>query len=146
MENLLVLHLSGALRAHPLHGQIEDAALILRNVVEVDAGPQKFPGAGPQRLQRERLLAGLQGQASPTRAVDHAHDERLAPAVVEELLDGVAQQAGLPQAAENLLKFRETLDEDRTIDRSAQCAADEGGARRGQTRDGMIGAAFFGDL
>jgi hypothetical protein len=45
-----------------------------------------------------------------------------------------------------VLEFREALDEDRTIDRTAQCAADEGGARRRQTRDGLVGAAFFGDL
>ena len=89
---------------------------------------------------------GFQGQGRGARAIDHAHDERLAAAVIEKLLDGIAQQAGLPQAAEYVLEFREALDEYRPIDRSAQCAADEGGARRGQTRDGLIGAAFFVDL
>ena len=146
MEYLLVFDLPGALSAHSLHGQIENGGLIGRDIVEVDAGPQKFAGARPQCLQLERLRTGLQGQRRGARAIDHPHNERLAAAVVEILLDGIAQQAWLPQAAEYMLKFRETLDEYRPIDRSAQCAADEGGARRRQTRDGLIGAAFFGDL
>src|SRR5271155_2006911 len=45
-----------------------------------------------------------------------------------------------------MLEFREALDEYRLVDRSAQCTADEGGARRAETRDGLIGAAFFCDL
>jgi hypothetical protein len=52
----------------------------------------------------------------------------------------------LPQAAEHVLEFHEALDEYRPIDRTAQRAADESGARRGQTRDGLNRAAFFGDL
>ena len=45
-----------------------------------------------------------------------------------------------------MLEFREAPDEYRAIDRAAQRAADERGARRAQARDGLIGAAFFLDL
>src|ERR1700743_1620882 len=87
-----------------------------------------------------------QGQGRRARAIDDAHNQRHASAIVEVLFDRIAEKAGLPQAAEYLLKFQEALDENRTIDGAAQRAADEGGAGRGQTRYGMIGAAFFGDL
>ena len=146
LEYLLVIDLTGTLSTHPLHGEVEYVRLICRNIVEVDAGPQKFAGTRPKCLQLQRLRSGFQGERRGARAVHHPHDEGLAPAVVEELLDGIAQEAWLPEAAEHVLEFHEAFDEYRPVDRSAQCAADEGGARRGQTRDGLIGAAFFGDL
>jgi hypothetical protein len=42
-----------------------------------------------------------------------------------------------------MLKFREAADENRAIDRPAQRAADESGARSTQAREGLVGAAFF---
>jgi len=45
-----------------------------------------------------------------------------------------------------MLEFRETFDGNRAVDRSAQRAADEGGARCGETRDGSVKVAFFDDL
>jgi hypothetical protein len=44
-----------------------------------------------------------------------------------------------------MLEFREARDQCRTIDRSAQRAADERGARRAEACDGVIRAAFFLD-
>jgi len=44
-----------------------------------------------------------------------------------------------------MLEFREARDQCRTIDGSAQRAADEGGARRAETADRLIRAAFFLD-
>ena len=125
---------------------MKSASASRSQVVVVDAGPQEFAGSRPHGLQRQRLRAGLQGQRRRSRAVDDADDERLAAAVVEVLFDRVAQETRLPQTAEYVLEFREALDENRTIDRPAQGAADEGGARRGETRDGLVKAAFFIDL
>jgi len=44
-----------------------------------------------------------------------------------------------------MLEFREARDECRTIDRSAQRAADKRGARRTEARDGLIRAGLFLD-
>jgi hypothetical protein len=65
--------------------------------------------------------------------------------MIEELFDGIPQGARLPQAAEHVLEFREARDECRTIDRSAQRAADECGARRTEACDGLIRPGFFLD-
>ena len=147
MEYLLIVDLSGALRADALHGKIENRELIRGAILSKSTLARKNSRVpGRSACSCNSLLAGLQGQRHGARTIHNAHDERLAAAVVEELFDGIAQEAGLPEAAEYLLEFRETLDEYRTVDRSAQCAADEGGARRSQARDGLIGAAFFGDL
>jgi len=62
------------------------------------------------------------------------------------LFDGIAQKTWLPQTAEHMLEFRETLDGNRAVDRPAQRAADKGGARCGETRDGSVKVAFFNDL
>jgi hypothetical protein len=52
----------------------------------------------------------------------------------------------LPQSAEYLLKIAEAFDENRSVDWAAERAADEGGARRRKTRNGLIWAALFLDL
>ena len=59
------------------------------------------------------------------------------------MLDRVGQPARLPQAAEELLKLDEALDEHRAIDRAAQRASDERGARRGQARNRAVRTPFF---
>jgi hypothetical protein len=66
--------------------------------------------------------------------------------VIEELFHGISQRTRLPKPAEHLLKFREALDEQRPIDRTAQRAADERGARSAEAHDGMIGAVLSFDL
>ena len=75
----------------------------------------------------------------------HSTAHLLAAAVIEELFDGISQRTRLPETAEHMLEFRETRDQCRTIDRSAQRAADERGARRAEARDGLIRTAFFLD-
>jgi hypothetical protein len=62
------------------------------------------------------------------------------------LFDGITQQTGLPETAEDVLKFREGRDGYRSIDRSPQGAPDECSARGDEARNGLIGAAFFLDL
>ena len=61
LEYLLVIDLTGTLSTHPLHGEVEYVRLICRNIVEVDAGPQKFAGTRPKCLQLQRLRSGFQG-------------------------------------------------------------------------------------
>src|SRR6185312_7190780 len=131
------------LGAHALHREIEPRGVFRRDIVVVDAGAQKFPGARTQRPQSQPRIAGGQLQRRAARAVHHAHHQRFAAAVVEELLDGVAERARLPQAAEHMLEFRESRDENRPVDRSAQCAPDECGARRALALYRSIRAAFF---
>src|SRR6202043_1476651 len=145
-EYLLIFHLGRALDAHALHGEIEIRVVRRRNIVVIDAGTKVFPGAGPHRAQAQLRRARTQVQRGGARAIDHAHDESLAAAIVEELFDGIPQGTGLPEAAKHMLEFREARDEYRTIDRAAQRAADERGARSTQPRDVLIGAAFLFDL
>jgi len=145
VEYLLILHLRSALGAHALYRQIEVRSVFGRDVVVVDAGTEKFPGAGPHRPQAKRCTARFQSQRRRARAVDHAHDESLAAPMIEELFDGIAQRTRLPETAEHMLEFREARDQCRTIDGSAQRAADERGARRAESGDRLIRAAFFLD-
>ena len=70
----------------------------------------------------------------------------LAAAVLEELLDGIRQRRGLPQAAEVLLELGEALDQDRAIDRTFEGAADEGGDAGRHALDRVVRSALFGDL
>src|SRR5271167_808768 len=146
MEYFLIFHLPRTLGAYPLYRKIEKRNGIRRNIVVVDARPQEFPRTRAHCLQLERTRARPQRQRRRARAIDHADDEGFAPAVVEKLFDRIAQQTRLPQTAEYVLEFAETLDENRAVHRSAQRAADEGGARRGEARDGSVKAAFFVDL
>src|SRR5271165_1624153 len=119
MEYFLIFDVPGALHANPLYGQIEKGNGLRCDVVVVDAGPQEFSSARAHGLQLEGLRTRAQSQARRASPVHHAYDESVAPAVVEELFDGVAQQTRLPETAEYMLKFRETPYENRTIDRSA---------------------------
>src|SRR5271166_5302845 len=126
---LLIFDAHRSLRAHTLHGEIEFFAVVARDVVVVDASAQELARAGSHGPEYELLLARRQAKRRRTSTVDDAHDECLAPAVIEELLDRITQQARLPKAAEYLRKLVEAADGDGAVDWAPQCAADEGAAR-----------------
>jgi hypothetical protein len=75
------------------------------------------------------------------RAIDDAHDERAAAAILKELLDRVAHRRGLPQSAEELLELAEACDGKRAIDRPFERSADEGSHRSRCARDRACRAA-----
>ena len=91
------------------------------------------------------MLAARQADRRGRTAVDDAHDDRLATAVVEILLDGIAEHARLPEAAKDLVELGGVADTDRLVDRPAQGAADETGRGGRQPEDGLIGARRLGD-
>jgi hypothetical protein len=62
------------------------------------------------------------------------------------MFNGVSQRARLPKAAEDVLEFREGIEQNGTVDGTAQRPADECGARAPQGRDRLVRAADFFDL
>ncbi len=144
-EDLLVLDALGAVGAHALHDEVEAVGLVRPDVVVVDRGAQHLARARAERRERERLGAAGQRDGRRRAAVDHADDQGRAAAVLEELLDGIGQRAGLPQSAEDAVELGEAADRDRAIGRAAQRAADEGSHGGGPAEDGAIGARPFGD-
>ncbi len=79
-----------------------------------------------------------------TGAIHHAHDDGAAAAVLEELLDGVTQRGGLPQAAENSCVVRKAANRDGLVDRTLERAADEGRDVGRGARNDTYRAGFFG--
>src|SRR5579863_593202 len=96
MEYLLIIDLTGALSTNSLHSEVENPKFIWRDIVEVDARPQKFARTGAKCLQLQRLLPRFQSQSRRACAIRDSHNQSLAPAVIEELLDGIAQKTRLP--------------------------------------------------
>ena len=79
----------------------------------VDAGPQVL---APVALAGgDEVEVGRQRQRGRRGAVVDAADQRVAPAVQEVLLHGVAHQALGPQAAVDALELGEALDEPRPV-------------------------------
>ena len=89
-------------------------------------------------------VAVRQRQRRRARAVDDAHDDGAAAAVLEELLDRVTQRGGLPQAAEHARVVGEAADRDGFVDRTLEGAADEGRDVGRGARDDTYRAGLFG--
>jgi len=142
-EDLLVLDVIRAARAHALHHQVEAVGLGRADVVVVDRGAQRLARARAQRLERERLAVAGQRDGGGRAAVHHAHDDRPLAAALEELLDGVRHRAWLPQAAEHLVELREAPHRERPVDRPAQGAADERGDGGRHQGDRAVRARTF---
>jgi len=139
-EDLLVLDALRAARADALHDQVEPVGLVPADVVVVDRRPQHLPRARAQRRQRQRLAATGQGERRRRAPVHDPHHDRVAAAVLEELLDGVGERARLPEPAEDGVELGEASDRDWPVDRPAQRATHEGGDGRGLPLDGVVGA------
>ena len=77
-------------------------------------------------------------------AVHDAHDDGAAAAILEVLLDRVAQCAGLPQAAEHARGVVEAADRTGSMHGPVQRAADEGSDAVGTPRDGIVRTGSFG--
>ncbi len=73
------------------------------------------------------------------RAVDGAHDQRFAAAILKKLFDRVGQRGRLPQAAEDLLVAGEAADAHRPRDRAAQGATNESGNASGRALNSTPG-------
>ena len=142
-EYLLVFDVVAALHAHALHGQVESRHVPRRYVVVVDARAQELPRPGTRRPKRQRAGTGAQCEGGRAGAVHDAHDERLAAAVIEKMLDRVRQAARLPEAAEGMLELGEVPDGDGSIHGTAQRASHECRTRRAQSRNGLVRASFF---
>ena len=91
----------------------------------------------------QRRAVGRQAQGRRARAVDDAHDARLATAVLEELLERVGERGGLPQPTEVVLEFGKAAHDERLIDRTLEGAADEGGDSGRHTLDRVIRSALL---
>ena len=123
--DFLVLDQLGTGGAHALHHEVEALVLGSAQAIVVNRGAQVLARAGVERDQAQCASARGQGYRRGARAVDDAHDARLATAVLEELLDGIGERRRLPQAAEVLLKLDEAPDRERLVHRTLQRAADE---------------------
>jgi hypothetical protein len=142
-KDLLVLDVAAALHAYPLHGEVEPQLIVHGDIVVIDTRTQKFASAGTRRLQSKELLARAQGESRGTGTVDHPDDDCLGAAVLEEMLDRVGQSARLPQSPEGMLELDEARDEHRSIEGTAQRAADERRTRGAQARNRAVGTPFF---
>jgi len=140
-EDLLVFDVLGARRAHALHHEVEAIRLVRTDIVVIDGGAQRFARARAQGYERERLArAARQRDAGGCAAVHHADDHGLAPAVLEELLDGIGQRARLPEATEDVVELRVAAHCDGAIDGAAQRAPDECSNGGGKAGNGALGA------
>src|SRR5205823_3473993 len=144
-EDLLVLDLLRARGAHALHDEIETLGFLRIDGVVVDRGAQVFARAGADTAQDEAAARRGQRQRGRTRPVRHAHDDRAAPAVLEELLDRVAQRGRLPEAAEHTRVVGEAAYQHRFVDGALERATDEGGDAGRGTRDDTYRAGLLGD-
>jgi len=146
-EDLLVLDVLGPVSAHTLHHEIEAVVLARTDVVVIDRRPQRLARARAECLEPQRR-SGTAGKADGRRAaaVHQAQHYGFAPAVVEELLDGIGERARLPQPAEHLLEFAEAAQADRLVDRTPQTAADEGRRARLEARETVLGTDPLGYL
>ena len=135
--------MAAALDAYPLHREIEPQLVVRRNVVVIDARPQELAGAGTRRLEGEALLARAQREGRGPGAVDDPDDDRLAAAVLKEVLERVREPARLPQSAEGMLELDETRDQHRTVERPAQGAPDKRRPRGVQARNRAVGTSFL---
>ena len=144
--DLLVLDVFRPGRPHALDHQVEQVVLVVADAVVVDGRAQELARARRERLEHERLVARRQFERAAARAIRDAHDDRRAPAVLEELLDCIGQRARLPQPAEDALEFVEAGDRNRAIDRATQAPADECRDGRRRFRDRLPGAGFFLNL
>jgi len=142
-EDLLVLDVLGAARAHALHHEVEAVGLVGADVVVVHRGAQRLARARAQCRERQRFTVAGQRDGRRCAAVHDAHDHRVPATVVEELLDGVAECARLPEASEHLVELGEAAHGDRAIHRAAQRAADECGDCGRQRRDRAVRARPF---
>jgi len=142
-EDLLVLDVIGAPRAHALHDEVEAVGLRCADVVVIDRGAQRLARTGTQRLERERRVAAGQRDGGGHAAVHDADDDRALAAAFEELLDGIRHRARLPQSAEHLVELGVALHRDRPVDRPTQGAADEPRDRGRQQRDRAVRARRF---
>ena len=70
--------------------------------------------------------------------IGHTHDDGLATALLEEMFDRIRQRAGLPQAAEVLLKVGEAANDDGLMKGTAKRAADECGQLRAGARNRLL--------
>ena len=141
--DLLVLDQLRARCAHPLYHQVEAVALGAVQAVIVHRGAQVLARAGIQRHEPQLRSSGGKGDGRRAGAVGDAHDERLAAAVLEELLDRVGDRRRLPQPAEVPLELAEAADGEHLVDRPLESAADEGGDSGGHALDGVTVAAFL---
>ena len=91
-------------------------------------------------------FAAGQAERAAARAVRDAHDDRGAPAVLEELLDGIGKRGRLPEAAEDALELVESGDAHGAVHGTAQAASDEGRDGRRCFCDGLPRAGFFLNL
>src|SRR4029077_17965849 len=113
-------------------GGILGLALALHRDAQVHAPAARARGLELAARERERP----RGAAAAATARGDADDDRLAAAVGEELLHGVAQRAVAPETAELLLVVRVAADLHRLVDRPAPGAAHEGRDRRRHAGDG----------
>ena len=134
---LLVLDVFRTRRAHALDHEVECILLVVADAVVVDGGAEEFARSGRKGLEHQRLVRSGQAQRAAARAIRDAHDDRGAPAVLEELLDGVGKRGWLPQAAENALELVETGDAHGTIHGPAQAPPDKGRNGRRCFGDGL---------
>src|SRR6185436_5661326 len=106
------------------------------------------PRAGIRRgeylvIGQLEVRGGCHGSAA---AGGDADDNRLAAAVLEELLHRIAHRAVAPQPAELPLVVCKTVDGDRLVDQPAPGASDKGGDRGRHPRDGAHAAWKLFDI
>src|SRR5437667_223797 len=130
-------------RGTPCSANSPVAALGAVQAVIVHRGAQVLARAGVQRHEPQLRSSGGKVDGRRAGAVGDAHDERLAAAVLEELLDRVGDRRRLPQPAEVPLELPEAADGEHLVDRPLESAADEGGDSGGHALDGVTVAAFL---
>src|SRR5690349_21124449 len=106
--------------------------------------PAVLPRAGADAAQDEPAAGRRQRERGRTRAIRDAHDDRAAAAVLEELLDGVAQRGRLPQPAEHARVVGEAAHRHGFVDGTLECAAYEGGDAGRGARDDAYRAGCIG--
>ena len=80
-----------------------------------------------------------------TRVVGDADDVYLSTAVLEKLLDGAAEVAARPGAAEPPAKLGKGPDQNGSVEGAAKCTSDKGGRGLGRRIDGLIHRRRFGN-
>ena len=93
--------------AYALHDEVETVVLAFDDAVVVDRCAQALARARIDAREAQRCAACGKRDGGRPCAVGDAHDERFAPAVLEELLDSVGKRGWLPEAAKELLELCE---------------------------------------